>query len=113
MKSRKPHKSTGKGEAYTSTTKSMIFRDEKASNPPVLCYVPLSRSKKGDLSFVKSPKGLKVGDIEVLKKSFTTPLTKITKQEIKIDLMEANLPQRRMKDEFDPKAYKLMAKSRI
>ncbi|TYK21900.1 uncharacterized protein E5676_scaffold494G00380 [Cucumis melo var. makuwa] len=56
------------------------------------------------------PKGLKVGDIEVLKESFTTPLTKITKQEIKIDLTEASLPQRRTKDGFDPKSYKLMAK---
>ncbi|KAA0031993.1 uncharacterized protein E5676_scaffold96G00810 [Cucumis melo var. makuwa] len=65
---KKPHKSTGKGEAYTSTTKSMIFRDEKASNPPVLCYVPLSRSKKGDLSLVKSPKGLKESEIETPKK---------------------------------------------
>ncbi|TYK01205.1 uncharacterized protein E5676_scaffold2044G00510 [Cucumis melo var. makuwa] len=47
---------------------------------------------------------------KVLKESFTTLLTKITKQEIKIDLTEASLPQRRMKDGLDPKAYKLMAK---
>ncbi|TYK20546.1 uncharacterized protein E5676_scaffold237G001340 [Cucumis melo var. makuwa] len=67
--------------------------------------------KKGKLLFVESLKGLKVGDIEVLKESFTIPLTKITKQEIKIDLMEANLPQRQKKDGFNPKAYKLMAKA--
>ncbi|KAA0056394.1 uncharacterized protein E5676_scaffold120G002660 [Cucumis melo var. makuwa] len=67
--------------------------------------------KKGESPFVESPQGLKVGDIEVLKESFTTPLTKITKQEIKIDLTEASLPQRRTKDGFDPKAYKLMAKA--
>ncbi|TYK15065.1 uncharacterized protein E5676_scaffold45G001150 [Cucumis melo var. makuwa] len=36
----------------------------------------------------KSTQGLNVGDIEVLKESFTTPLAKITKQEIKIDLTE-------------------------
>ncbi|TYK01577.1 ty3-gypsy retrotransposon protein [Cucumis melo var. makuwa] len=88
--SRKPHKSTGtfnsgKGEASMSTTKS-------------------------ESPFVESPQGLKVGDIEVLKESFTTLLTKITKQEIKIDLTEASLPQRQTKDGFDPKAYKLMVK---
>ncbi|TYK14244.1 retrotransposon gag protein [Cucumis melo var. makuwa] len=99
------------GEASTSTTKSMILMDEKTSNPSILCYVPLSRRKKGKSQFVESPQGLKVGDIEVLKESFTTPLTKITKQEIKIDLTEASLSQRWTKDGFDPKAYKLMAKA--
>ncbi|KAA0037267.1 ty3-gypsy retrotransposon protein [Cucumis melo var. makuwa] len=49
----KPHKSTGtfhsgKGEASTSTTKSMILMDEKTSNPPILRYIPLSRCKKGE-----------------------------------------------------------------
>ncbi|KAA0051453.1 gypsy-like retrotransposase [Cucumis melo var. makuwa] len=115
LASREPHKSTGifhsaKSEASTSTTKSVILMDEKTANPSILCYVPLSRRKKGESPFVESPQGLKVGDIEVLKERFTTPLTKITKQEIKIDLTEASLPQRRMKDGFDPKAYKLMAK---
>ncbi|KAA0042249.1 retrotransposon gag protein [Cucumis melo var. makuwa] len=99
------------GEASTSTTKSMILMDEKTSNPSILCYVPLSRRKKGKSQFVESPQGLKVGDIEVLKESFTTPLTKITKQEIKLDLTEASLSQRWTKDGFDPKAYKLMAKA--
>ncbi|KAA0034031.1 ty3-gypsy retrotransposon protein [Cucumis melo var. makuwa] len=99
LASREPYKSTGtfnsgKGEVSTSTTKSMILMDEKTSNPPILRYVPLSRCKKGESPFVESPQGLKVGDIEVLKESFTTPLTKITKQEIKIDLTEASLPQR-------------------
>ncbi|KAA0042067.1 retrotransposon gag protein [Cucumis melo var. makuwa] len=98
------------GKASTSTRKSMILMDEKTSNPPILRYVPLSRCKKGESPFVKSPQGLKVGDIEVLKESFTTPFTKITKQEIKIDLTEASLPQSWTKDGFDPKAYKLMAK---
>ncbi|TYK14772.1 uncharacterized protein E5676_scaffold1610G00100 [Cucumis melo var. makuwa] len=51
----------------------------------------LTLERKDESPFVESPKGLKVGDIKVLKESFTTPLTKITKQEIKIDLMEANL----------------------
>ncbi|KAA0046266.1 gypsy-like retrotransposase [Cucumis melo var. makuwa] len=72
----------------------MILMDEKTSNLPILHYVLLSRRKKDELPFVESLKGLKVGDIEVLRENFTTPLTKITKQEIKIDLMEANLPQR-------------------
>ncbi|KAA0042178.1 gypsy-like retrotransposase [Cucumis melo var. makuwa] len=116
LASREPHKSTGtfhsgQSEASTSTTKSVILMDEKTSNPPILRYVPLSRRKKGESPFVESPQGLKVGDIEVLKESFTTPLTKITKQAIKIDLIEASLPQRRTKDGFDPKAYKLMAKA--
>ncbi|KAA0062738.1 uncharacterized protein E5676_scaffold523G00190 [Cucumis melo var. makuwa] len=91
LASREPHKSTGtfnsgKGEASTSTTKSMILMDEKTSIPPILRCVPLSRRKKSESPFVESPQGLKVGDIEVLKESFTTPLTRITKQEIKIDL---------------------------
>ncbi|KAA0025351.1 gypsy-like retrotransposase [Cucumis melo var. makuwa] len=99
------------GEASMSTTKSMILMYEKTLNPLILCYVPLSRRKKGKSPYAESLKGLKVGDIEVLKESFTTPLTKITKQEIKIDLTEASLPQRQMKDGFDLKAYKLMAKA--
>ncbi|KAA0032587.1 ty3-gypsy retrotransposon protein [Cucumis melo var. makuwa] len=116
LASKEPHKSTGtfhsgKSEASTSTAKSVILMDEKTSNPPILRYVPLLRRKKGESPFVESPQGLKVGNIEVLKESFTTPLTKITKQEIKIDLTEASLPQRRTKDRFDPKAYKLMAKA--
>ncbi|TYJ97447.1 ty3-gypsy retrotransposon protein [Cucumis melo var. makuwa] len=91
--SREPHKSTrtfhsGMGEVSTSTIKSMILMDEKTSNPPILRYVPLSRRKKGESLFVESAQGLKVGDIEVLKETFTTQLTKITKQEIKIDLIE-------------------------
>ena len=49
-----------------------------------------------------------VGDIKVLKESFTTPLTKITNREIKLDLTEANFSQRQTKDEFDHEAYKLM-----
>ncbi|TYK15313.1 uncharacterized protein E5676_scaffold1706G00210 [Cucumis melo var. makuwa] len=115
LESRKPHKSTGtfhsgKGEASTSTTKSMILMDEKASNSSLLRYVPLSRRQKGESPFVEALQGLKVGNIEVPKESFTTPVTKITKQEIKIDLTEANLPQKWTKDGFDPKAYKLMAK---
>ncbi|TYK25790.1 ty3-gypsy retrotransposon protein [Cucumis melo var. makuwa] len=116
LASREPYKSTGtfhsrKGEASTSTTKSMILMDEKTSNPLILRYIPLSRHKKVESPFVKSPQGLKVGDIEVLKESLTTPLTKITKQELKIDLTEASLSQRRTKDGFDPKAYKLMTKA--
>ncbi|KAA0062536.1 ty3-gypsy retrotransposon protein [Cucumis melo var. makuwa] len=112
LASKEPHKSigtfhSGKIEASTNTAKSVILMDEKTSNPPILRYVPLSRRKKGESPFVESPQGLKVGDIEVLKESFTTPLT----NEIKIDLTEASLPQRRTKDGFDPKAYKLMAKA--
>ncbi|TYK30252.1 uncharacterized protein E5676_scaffold595G00790 [Cucumis melo var. makuwa] len=99
------------GEATTSTTKSMILMDEKTSNPPILRYVSLWRHKKGESPFVKSLRGLKVGEIEVLKEIFTTPLTKITKQEIKIDLTEASLPQRRTKDRFNSKAYNSMVKA--
>ena len=92
---RKSHKSkwtfnSRKGEAFIGTTKNMILMDEKTLNPPILHYDPLSRHKKGKSPFVESPKGLRVGDIEVLRESFTTPLTKITKQEIKIDLTKAN-----------------------
>ncbi|TYK02505.1 gypsy-like retrotransposase [Cucumis melo var. makuwa] len=89
----------------------MILMDENTSNPPILDYVSLLRHKKGKSPFVESSQGLKVIDIEVLKERFTTPLTKITKQEIKIDLTEASLPQRRTIDGFDPKDYKLMAKA--
>ena len=81
----------------------MLLKDEKAANPPVLCYVPLSRRKKGESPFVESLKDLKVGDIEVLKESFTTPLTKITKQKIKIDLTEANLPKGERKMDSIPR----------
>ncbi|KAA0041946.1 uncharacterized protein E5676_scaffold306G001570 [Cucumis melo var. makuwa] len=83
----------------------------KNFEPIDFALCPPSRGKKGESPFVESPQGLKFGDIEVLKESFTTPLTKITKQEIKIDLKKASLPQRRTKDGFDPKAYKLMAKA--
>ncbi|TYK02858.1 ty3-gypsy retrotransposon protein [Cucumis melo var. makuwa] len=53
LASREPHKSTrtfhsGKSEASTSTAKSVILMDEKTSNPPILCYAPLSRRKKGE-----------------------------------------------------------------
>ncbi|TYK28725.1 uncharacterized protein E5676_scaffold403G00450 [Cucumis melo var. makuwa] len=88
-----------------------LLNSKLASNPPILCYVPLSRCKKRGSLFMESPKGLKVGDIKLLKESFTTPLTKITKEEIKIDLMEVNLAQRWTEDGFNPKAYKLMAKA--
>ena len=60
---------------------------------------------------MECPKVLKVGDVKILKESFTTLLTKITKQEIKLNLIEANFPQRRTKDGFNPKAYKLMMKA--
>ncbi|KAA0039521.1 uncharacterized protein E5676_scaffold892G00520 [Cucumis melo var. makuwa] len=59
----------------------MILMYEKTSNPPILHYVPLSRCKKGESPFVEFPKGFKVGDIEVLKESFTTPLPKYLKIE--------------------------------
>ncbi|TYJ98304.1 ty3-gypsy retrotransposon protein [Cucumis melo var. makuwa] len=69
LASKEPHKSIGtfhsrKGEASTSTTKSMILMDEKTSNPLILCYVPLSRRQKGESPFVKFPQGLKVGDMK-------------------------------------------------
>ncbi|KAA0049600.1 gypsy-like retrotransposase [Cucumis melo var. makuwa] len=67
-------------EASMGTTKSMIFMDEKTPNPLILCYVPLSRCKKDESPFIEFPKGLKVGDTEVLRESFTIPLTKRTKQ---------------------------------
>lgn len=81
-----------KGKAFVGTTKTTILKDEKASKSPVLHYVPQLRHRKDELPFVECPKGLKVGDVEILKESFTTPLTKITKQEIKLDLTKANLP---------------------
>ncbi|KAA0043405.1 hypothetical protein E6C27_scaffold1639G00040 [Cucumis melo var. makuwa] len=69
LASKEPHKSIGtfhsrKGEASTSTTKSMILMDEKTSNPLILRYVPLSRRQKGESPFVKFPQGLKVGDMK-------------------------------------------------
>ncbi|TYK09810.1 ty3-gypsy retrotransposon protein [Cucumis melo var. makuwa] len=100
-------------ETPKCSTKSIILMDEKTPNPPILRFVPLSRCKKGESPFVKSSKGLKVCDIEVLRESFTTPLAKMTKKEIKIDLTEANFPHKQTNDGFDPRAYKLMAKADV
>ncbi|KAA0065805.1 ty3-gypsy retrotransposon protein [Cucumis melo var. makuwa] len=104
-------------EAESHFADAKFYLKNDSSPEAVSVEVPLVNEKiihlrkKGESPFVESPQGLKVGDIEVLKESFITPLTKITKQEIKIDLTEASLPQRRTKDGFDPKAYKLMAKA--
>jgi len=62
--------------------KSKTLKDEKAMSSPVLCSVPLSRRKKGESPFAECSKGLRVGDVEILKESFITPLTQITKQEV-------------------------------
>ena len=54
-----------------------------------------------------------IGDIEILKESFTTPLTKMDKSDVKKTEKEearATLPEKQTKDGFDPKTYKLLAK---
>ena len=92
----------------------MISTQGKNSKSPVLRYVPLSRRKKGESPFAECSKNLMIGDIEILKESFTTPLTKMDKSDVKKTEKEearATLPEQQTKDGFDPKTYKILAKA--
>ena len=99
----------------------------------VFKYVPMSCRKQGESPFVEMPKdtedneksrkGMKTEDLWVLKESSTVPLTNIRRvassktSPIKfvkpsgVPTEQGNLPNKRTAEGFDPKAYKLMAKS--
>ena len=105
---------TTQAKSEVSKSEKITIPQEKATKFPILRYVPLSRCKKGESPFTEDPKNLTIGSIEILKESFTTPLTKIEKGETKRlekKSVEAFLPERRTAEGFDPKAYKLMAKA--
>ena len=61
----------------------MTIPQKKVTKSSILRYVPLSQSKKGESSFIEYSENLTIGSIEILKESFTTPLTKIDKGETK------------------------------
>ncbi|KAA0061095.1 retrotransposon protein putative ty3-gypsy sub-class [Cucumis melo var. makuwa] len=108
------------GESTTETklrapeAERIATLQKEVSNPPVLRYIPLSQRKKGESPFAECSKNLTVKNTEILKENFTAPLTKIEKEEAKKfekNDLEAYLPERRIVEGFDPKAYKLMAKA--
>ena len=66
-----------------SKNEKIAIPPEKASKPPILCYIPLSRRKKGESLFAKCLKNLKVESVKILKESFTSPLTKMDKGKAK------------------------------
>ncbi|KAA0063077.1 ty3-gypsy retrotransposon protein [Cucumis melo var. makuwa] len=77
------------GESTTETklrapeAEKIATLQKEVSNPPVLCYIPLSRRKKGESPFAECSKNLTIKNTEILKENFTTPLTKIEKGEAK------------------------------
>ena len=96
----------------------------------VLQYVPTSKRKERQSPFGlaleakdKCKKSIQEEDITILKSDFTLPLPKLdqvasTKLPLKgfiratCNLVEEDsLPVRRIEEGFDPKAYKLLAKS--
>ena len=106
------------------------FREEKKEAPMVLRYVPASKRKEGKSPFRlmmetkdKCKKPLQEEDIAILKSDFTLPLPKLDQvTSTKPPLMgftrathnlveEDSLPVKRIEEGFDPKAYKLLAKS--
>ena len=106
------------------------FCEEKKEAPMVLRYVPMSKWKEGQSPFGlmmetkdKCKKSIQEDNIAILKSDFTLPLPKLdqvvsTKPPLKgftramSNLVEEDsLPVRRTEEGFDPKAYKLLAKS--
>ena len=106
------------------------FCEEKKEAPMVLRYVPASKRKEGQSPFGltmetkdKCKKSIQEDDVSILKSDFTLPLPKLdqvasTKPPLKgftramSNLVEEDsLPIRRTEEGFDPKAYKLLAKS--
>ena len=106
------------------------FCEEKKEVPLVLRYVPASKRKEGQSPFEltmetkdKHKKSLQEEDIAILKSDFTLPLPKLdqvasTKPSLKgftratrSLVEEDSLPVKRTEEGFDPKAYKLLAKS--
>uniref|UniRef100_A0A2N9ILM6 Uncharacterized protein n=1 Tax=Fagus sylvatica TaxID=28930 RepID=A0A2N9ILM6_FAGSY len=97
---------------------------------PILRYVPLSKRKEGQTPFglvaeakVRPNEPTQEKDVAVLKSNLTLPLPKLdkvasTKPPLKgfvksasDSIKEGSLPDKRTKEGFDPKAYKLLAKS--
>ena len=74
---------TTQAKLESSESEKIAIPQEKVSNPYVLRYIPLFRHKKGESPFSECSKNLTVGSIEILKESFTIPLTKIDKGEAK------------------------------
>jgi hypothetical protein len=96
---------------------------------PILRYVPLSKRKEGQTPFglvaeakVKPNKPAEEKDITILKSNLTLPLPKLdkvasTKPPLKgfvkstsDSIEEGSLPDKRTKEDFDLKAYKILAK---
>jgi hypothetical protein len=97
---------------------------------PILRYVPLSKRKEGQTPFglvaeakVRPNEPAQEKDIAILKSNLTLPLPKLdkvasTKPPLKgfvksasDSIKEGSLPNKRTKEGFDPKAYRLLAKS--
>jgi hypothetical protein len=97
---------------------------------PILRYVPLSKRKEGQTPFglvaeakVKLNEPAQEKDIAILKSNLTLPLPRLdkvasTKPPLKgfvksasDSIKEGSLPDKRTKEGFDPKAYRLLAKS--
>uniref|UniRef100_A0A2N9HH26 Uncharacterized protein n=1 Tax=Fagus sylvatica TaxID=28930 RepID=A0A2N9HH26_FAGSY len=97
---------------------------------PILRYVPLSKRKEGQTPFglvveakVRPNEPTQEKDIAILKSNLTLPLPKLdkvasTKPPLKgfvrsasDSIKEGSLPDKRTKEGFDPKAYRLLAKS--
>uniref|UniRef100_A0A2N9FNB6 Uncharacterized protein n=1 Tax=Fagus sylvatica TaxID=28930 RepID=A0A2N9FNB6_FAGSY len=97
---------------------------------PILRYVPLSKRKEGQTPFglvaeakVKLNEPAQEKDIAILKSNLTLPLPRLdkvasTKPPLKgfvksasDSIKEGSLPDKRTNEGFDPKAYRLLAKS--
>ena len=97
---------------------------------PILRYVPLSKRKEGQTPFglvaeakVRPNEPAQEKDIDILKSNLTLPLPKLdkvasTKPPLKgfvksasDSIKEGSLPDKRTKEGFDPKVYRLLAKS--
>uniref|UniRef100_A0A2N9HYR7 Uncharacterized protein n=1 Tax=Fagus sylvatica TaxID=28930 RepID=A0A2N9HYR7_FAGSY len=97
---------------------------------PILRYVPLSKRKKGQTPFglvaeakFKLNEPAQEKDIAILKSNLTLPLPRLdkvasTKPPLKgfvksasDSIKEGSLPDKRTNEGFDPKAYRLLAKS--
>ena len=97
---------------------------------PILRYVPLSKRKEGQTPFglvveakVRPNEPTQEKDIAILKSNLTLPLPKLdkvasTKPPLKgfvrsasDSIKEGSLPDKRTKEGFDPKVYRLLVKS--
>ena len=102
------------------------------NNPPLLRYVPLSHRKKGQSPFAeclqsiasmgRPPVKLTMEDVAILKENHVMPLTSSTNplpskplngfvRSSQCLTKHGILPSEQKKDWFDPKAYRLLAKT--